>query len=38
MKFRIVQFYPISCHVSPLPPNYLPLHPILELPQPLFFP
>jgi hypothetical protein len=38
MKLRIMQLSPFSCHSLPLSPTYLPKHPILQDPQPMFFP
>jgi hypothetical protein len=34
----IMQSPPVPCHFLPFSPKYLPQHPILEHPQPVFFP
>ena len=36
-KCLIVKFFPVSCYFLPLRPKH-PHHPILEHPQPMFFP
>ena len=37
-KCLIVKFFPVSCYFLPLGPKYPSHHPILEHPQPMFFP
>ena len=38
MKLFIMYFSPLPCYLVPLRPKYSPQHPILEHPQPKFFP
>ena len=38
IKFLIMQFSPLPCHLVPPKPKYSPQHPILKQPQPTFLP
>jgi hypothetical protein len=38
MKLLIQQFSPVPFYILLLQPNYLPQHPTVKLPQPMFFP
>jgi len=38
IKFLTMRFSPLPCYLVPLTPKYLPQHPILQHPKPIFLP